>query len=224
MSGQAQSITAPRGRRGRFITLEGVDGAGKSTHVQWLADRISEHGIAVVTTREPGGTALGETLRGLLLHQSMDVSTEALLMFAARNEHLEQLIKPALSAGTWVICDRFTDASYAYQGGGRQLGDQRIEILESWVHADLQPDRTFLFDVPLSVAQERLHGGRELDRFEQEKMEFFERTRNTYHMRAKHDPSRFCIIDATQAISDTRATLLSQLNMVITDSLSPGPS
>lgn len=212
MSAQAMSTAT---RRGLFITLEGVDGAGKSTHVQWLADRISEQGISVITTREPGGTELGETLRELLLYKNMDVATELLLMFAARNEHLQALIKPALNAGTWVICDRFTDASYAYQGGGRQLGEQRIAVLEKWVHDDLQPDRTFLFDVPLSVAYERIHGGRDPDRFEQEQTEFFERTRAAYLMRANDDPDRFCIIDTTRAISDTRTALMTELNCLV---------
>lgn len=215
MSVQTQKKPLIPARDARFITLEGVDGAGKSTHVQWLADRIAERGISVVTTREPGGTELGERLRELLLHVDMHLATETLLMFAARNEHLEKLIKPALLAGTWVVCDRFTDATYAYQGGGRQLGVERVQVLESWVHDGLQPDCTFLFDVPLSVAHERLHSGRELDRFEQEQAEFFERTRSTYLQRAENDPDRFCIVDATGAISDTRATLHVQLNALI---------
>lgn len=201
--------------RGLFITLEGVDGAGKSTHVQWLADHIAEHGIPVITTREPGGTGLGEELRSLLLHKNMHVATEALLMFAARNEHLEALIKPALASGSWVVCDRFTDASYAYQGGGRELGEARIAVLETWVHDALQPDRTFLFDVPLDVAQERIHGGRQRDRFEQEEIEFFERTRAAYLNRAAKDADRFCIIDSSGALADTRATLLNELNTLI---------
>lgn len=202
-------------RRGLFITLEGVDGAGKSTHVQWLADQVSKQGIPVIATREPGGTELGEQLRELLLHKNMHVATEVMLMFAARNEHLEVLIKPALAAGTWVICDRFTDATYAYQGGGRQLGEQRIAALERWVHEGMQPDRTFLFDVPLAIAHERIHGGRDLDRFEQEQSEFFERTRAAYLARASNDPDRFCIIDSTRAISDTRTTLLTELKRLI---------
>lgn len=207
--------------RGVFITLEGVDGAGKSTHVQWLADRIAEQGISVITTREPGGTELGEDLRSLLLHKNMHIGTEALLMFASRNEHLESLIKPALSCGTWVVCDRFTDATYAYQGGGRKLGEARIAALEAWVHGSLQPDRTFLFDVPLAVAQERVHGGRERDRFEQEEIEFFERTRAAYLSRAKADANRFCIIDSSGAVTDTRARLQSELNDLIRRHASP---
>lgn len=215
MSVQAHTGDTAAKQRGLFITLEGVDGAGKSTHVQWLADRIAEQGIPVITTREPGGTDLGEALRTLLLHQDMHLATEALLMFAARNEHLESLIRPALAQGTWVVCDRFTDATYAYQGGGRQLGTSRIAALETWVHPDLQPDRTFLFDVPLAVSQERIHGGREPDRFEQEKTEFFERTRAAYLHRAASDPDRFYIIDSTRPVSATRATLQAQLDGLI---------
>ena len=215
MSAPSTAARSATRRRGLFITLEGVDGAGKSTHVQWLADRIKEHGISVITTREPGGTKLGEHLRELLLHKNMHVATEALLMFASRNEHLEHLIKPALDAGTWVVCDRFTDASYAYQGGGRQLGEKRIAALESWVHAALQPDRTFLFDVPLAIAYDRIHGGRDPDRFEQEQTDFFERTRAAYLARASSDPDRFCVIDTTGAVADTRSTLLAELNRLI---------
>jgi len=221
MSSLAQSDKpASTQQPGLFITFEGVDGAGKSTHVQWFADRLAERGVPVITTREPGGTGLGEQLRDMLLHQDMHVATEALLMFAARNEHLEVLIKPALQSGTWVVCDRFTDASYAYQGGGRQLGESRIAILEKWVHETVQPDRTFLFDVPLQVAWERVHGGREPDRFEQEKTAFFKRTRAAYLKRAADEPERFCVIDATGPIADTRATLLAQLDHLIDASAS----
>lgn len=202
-------------RRGLFITLEGVDGAGKSTHVQWLADHIAERGLPVMTTREPGGTELGEKLRELLLHDNMHVGTEALLVFASRNEHLETRIKPALNAGTWVVCDRFTDASYAYQGGGRQLGDQRIAILEQWVHGGLQPDCTFLFDVPLHIAWERIHGGRDPDRFEQEQSAFFERTRKVYLQRAAREPERFRVIDTSGLVDDTRATLIGHLDCLV---------
>lgn len=201
--------------RGCFITLEGVDGAGKSTHVQWLAEQIMARGIPVVSTREPGGTALGERLRQMLLHDDMDLATETLLMFAARNEHLSSVIKPALAAGNWVICDRFTDASYAYQGAGRRLGADRVRTLETWVHPDLQPDCTILFDVPLSVARERLNRGRELDRFEHEQTDFFERTRAAYLERASQHPQRFCVIDSTREIPATRATLLTQLDQLV---------
>lgn len=215
MTSEQTHTADPTPSRGMFITLEGVDGAGKSTHVQWVAEYIAGQGIQVITTREPGGTALGEKLRALLLHDDMDVATEALLMFASRNEHLEALIKPALTDGTWVVCDRFTDASYAYQGGGRQLGESRIAALETWVHGSLQPDRTFLFDVPLSVAQERIHGGRQADRFEEQETAFFERTRAAYLARATGDPDRFCLIDSSGPMTATRASLQAALNQLI---------
>lgn len=224
MASQAQANQPANGeQRGLFITLEGVDGAGKSTHVQWLAERIAEYGVPVLTTREPGGTPLGEQLRELLLHHDMHIGTEALLVFAARNEHLQTRITPALEAGTWVVCDRFTDASYAYQGGGRQLGEQRIAVLEEWVRPHVQPDFTFLFDVPLEVAWQRVHGGRNPDRFEQEEGAFFERTRKAYLERARQHPERFCIIDATRPIADTRATLLEQLAR-LTGEIPSGPA
>ena len=138
--------------RGRFITLEGIDGAGKSTHAAWLAGVIAAAGRRVAATREPGGTPLGERLRELLLHEPMTHDTEALLMFAARREHVEQVIRPALARGDWVVCDRFTDSTYAYQGGGRSVPLERIEMLEDWMQAGLQPDRTYLFDLPADMA------------------------------------------------------------------------
>ncbi|MBX9694985.1 MAG: dTMP kinase, partial [Cyanobacteria bacterium] len=162
--------------RGKFITLEGIDGAGKSTHLARLVELLGERGKTVVQTREPGGTPLGEKLRELLLSEPMHLETEALLMFAARREHLAQVIVPALERGDWVVCDRFTDASFAYQGGGRGLAVAKLETLEAWVQEGLNPDLTLLFDVPTDVALGRVKGmGRELDRFEQEKGEFFER-------------------------------------------------
>src|SRR6476620_10555870 len=146
--------------RGKFITFEGIDGAGKTTHLAWfrerLQDKLGPGGTAVVATREPGGTSLGEALRELLLHETMHLETEALLMFAARREHLAQVIEPALANGTWVISDRFTDATFAYQGGGRGLALDKLALLEKWVHPDRQPDLTLLFDVPLEVARQRL--------------------------------------------------------------------
>ena len=153
--------------RGKFITLEGVDGAGKSTHLDWIAARLEAAGKKVLLTREPGGTPLGEELRKLLLTQAMHLETETLLMFAARREHLEQLILPALAAGTWVLSDRFTDATFAYQGGGRGLELRRIETLESWVHQDLQPDLTLIFDLSVEEAKRRrLAATPDPDRFE----------------------------------------------------------
>lgn len=203
-------------QRGLFLTLEGVDGAGKSTHVQWLLDQLTERGIQVVCTREPGGTELGEKLRALLLHQAMSLECETLLMFAARAEHLQAVIEPALQAGQWVVCDRFTDATFAYQGGGRELGVERIAALEHWVHPELQPDCTWLFDVPLAVARERLDRTREQDRFEQEADAFFERTRAVYLARAQREPARIQRIDATQTIAQIRQHLSQQLDQLAT--------
>jgi len=201
--------------RGRFITLEGVDGAGKSTHAAWLADQLRAAGREVLSTREPGGTPLGEALRELLLHHPMRLETETLLMFAARSEHLATVIEPALAAGTWVVCDRFTDATYAYQGGGRELGGARIAVLEQWVHPHLQPDRTWLFDVPLEVARGRLAGARQPDRFEREADAFFERTRAAYHARARQCPQRVRIVDSTRPVEAVREQLRAELSALL---------
>jgi dTMP kinase len=192
---------------GKFITFEGIDGAGKSTHIGFVADLLRARGLHVVTTREPGGTALGEQLRELLLHQPMHLETEALLMFAARREHLAQVIEPALARGDWVISDRFTDASFAYQGGGRKLARGKLEALEQWVHPQRQPDLTLLFDVPLAVARERLNASRTPDKFEQEQVEFFAATRAEYLRRAAEFAHRFRVIDSTGPISDIRKQL-----------------
>lgn len=192
---------------GKFITFEGIDGAGKSTHLTFVADLLKAAGKTVIVTREPGGTPLGEKLRELLLHEKMHLETEALLMFAARREHLAQLIEPALARGDWVISDRFTDASFAYQGGGRKLPLTKLAALEQWVHPNRQPDLTLLFDVPLEVARARLDATRELDKFEQEKAEFFEATRQEYLRRAAEFPQRFRLIDSTQPISAVRQQL-----------------
>jgi dTMP kinase len=202
-------------QRGCFITLEGVDGAGKSTHIRWVVERLQQHGLKVVSTREPGGTALGELLRQLVLTEPMNLRTETLLMFAGRCEHIETVIKPALAAGSWVVCDRFTDATYAYQGGGRELGFESISRLEQWVHADLQPNRTWLFDVPLAVARERLARSRDLDRFEQEGDDFFERTRRAYHDRLLKFPDRFRIVDSTLPIETVRLGLTDQIDELV---------
>jgi len=191
----------------KFITLEGIDGAGKSTHLAFLANWLRAHGKTVITTREPGGTALGEKLRELLLHEKMHLETEALLMFAARCEHVAQVIDPALARGEWVISDRFTDASFAYQGGGRKLDLQKLAVLEQWVHPHLQPDLTLLFDVPLDVARSRLNASRTLDKFEQEQAEFFAATRAEYLHRAMQFPQRFRVIDATEPLEKVQQTL-----------------
>lgn len=202
-------------KRGLFLTFEGVDGAGKSTHVEWAVEQIKARGITVISTREPGGTAVGEKLRELLLHQPMGLECETLLMFAARAQHIQDVILPALHAGSWVVCDRFTDATFAYQGGGRQMGTERIAALEQWLHPDLQPDNTWLFDVPLDVARERLDRTRDKDRFEQEASAFFLRTREVYLDRAQKQPERFTVIDATQSIEDIRIKLTQQLNVLL---------
>lgn len=187
--------------RGRFITFEGIDGAGKSTHHGWMVEYLRARGHDVVSTREPGGTPLGEKLRGLLLSDSMDLETEAMLMFAARREHIVKLIEPALERGQWVVSDRFTDASFAYQGGGRGLAMTKLEQLETWVQGDLQPDMTFLFDLDVATASKRLQGtGQSADRFEQEKADFFERVRQAYLDRAREYPRRFHVIDASLGI------------------------
>ncbi|NUU03922.1 dTMP kinase [Herbaspirillum robiniae] len=192
---------------GKFITFEGIDGAGKSTHISFVAELLRERGLSVVTTREPGGTELGESLRNLLLHQKMHLETEALLMFASRREHLAQVIEPALARGDWVISDRFTDASFAYQGGGRKLSLDKLNALEAWVHPHLQPDLTLLFDVPLEVARARLDAERTPDKFEQEKADFFASTRNEYLRRAAEFPARFRVVDSTRPIPEIREEL-----------------
>lgn len=193
--------------KAKFITFEGVDGAGKSTHLAWFADALRERGQDVIVTREPGGTPLGEQLREILLNQPMSIGTEALLMFAARLEHIEQVIKPALRGGKWVISDRFSDASFAYQGGGRGLDWDKLSRLEQWVHADLQPDMTLFFDVPVEVARQRLANNATLDRFEQEQADFFERVRAGYHRRVEEHPSRYVVIDASQTIIEIKHKL-----------------
>lgn len=187
--------------RGRFITFEGIDGAGKSTHIAGVAELLRLHGYQVVSTREPGGTPLGEKLRELLLHEPMHLETEAMLMFAARREHLARVIEPALARGDWVVCDRFSDATYAYQGGGRGLDKAKFAVLEQWVHGHLQPDLTFLFDLPPGVAEQRISAqGRELDRFEQEKRDFHVRVRAAYLERAAAAPRRIAVINADQPL------------------------
>ena len=192
---------------GRFITFEGIDGAGKSTHIPWFAQRLRELGVDVVVTREPGGTPLAEKLRDLLLHEPMSVEAETLLMFAARREHLDGLIRPALARGAWVVCDRFTDSTFAYQGGGRGVPLRYIEALETWVHADLQPHRTYLFDLPAALAAQRRAAARDADRFEAEDLAFFERVRGGYLQRVREQPSRFVLVDSTQPISDVKKLL-----------------
>ncbi|MEK7810818.1 MAG: dTMP kinase [Pseudomonadota bacterium] len=193
--------------KAKFITFEGVDGAGKSTGLDWFADALLQRGIDLLVTREPGGTPLGEQLREILLNQPMHIETEAMLMFAARCEHVEKVIRPALQRGTWVISDRFSDASFAYQGGGRGVPLAKLEQLEQWVHGDLQPDLTLLFDIPIEVARQRLSNNASLDRFEQEKGEFFERVRQAYLARAAKSPRRISVIHAEKALHEVQQEL-----------------
>lgn len=193
--------------KGLFITLEGVDGAGKSSHLDWLADWFRARGRIVRMTREPGGTSVGEKLREIVLHEPMHAETEALIMFAARREHIEQVIRPALAAGQVVVSDRFTDASFAYQGGGRGLAETRLEVLEAWVHADLQPDLTLLFDLPTEIAARRLASSRAPDRFERELGDFHARVRAAYLRRAERHPERIRVIDGGQSLEAVRGQL-----------------
>lgn len=186
------------GQHGRFITLEGVDGAGKSTHLEWIAQRLRGAGREVLVTREPGGTPLAETLRQLVLNETMDALTETLLMFAARCDHVARVIRPALAAGTWVLCDRFTDATAAYQGAGKGVPLALIEQLAASTHHGLHPDRTLVFDCPFDVSQARLgRSGRVPDRFEREDRAFFERVREGYLQRVRTEPGRMRLIDAS---------------------------
>ena len=194
--------------RGKFITFEGVDGAGKSTHVEWFANELRSAGHSVVVTREPGGSPLGEKLRELVLHEPMDAVTETLLVFTARDDHLKKRILPALDAGTWVVCDRFTDATVAYQGGGKGVAPGLIEAMRKIVHPDLQPDCTLIFDCAFEVSQERMQrSGRALDRFEREGRAFFERVRAAYLAVAKADPGRVRVIDSTHSLDAIRTEL-----------------
>lgn len=190
--------------RPKFITLEGMDGAGKSTHIASIITALQVRGHEVVSTREPGGTALGERLRELLLHKNMHAETETLLMFAARREHIASVIAPALSRGAYVLSDRFTDATYAYQCGAKGVDTDKVQLLEKWVQGDLQPDVTLLFDVPVEVSIQRLANAREPDKFERENADFFTRIRNAYLQRAKENPARFRVIDANRPLDEVK--------------------
>lgn len=199
-------------RPGCFVSFEGIDGAGKSSQIEAAANWAAQAGWEVVRTREPGGTPLGEKLRELVLHERMHLETEALLMFAARRENLAELIEPALARGAFVLCDRFSDATYAYQHGGRGLEEAKFHALEKWVHPQLQPDLTFLFDVPPAVAALRLARGREqADKFEREQRNFFEKVRVAYLKRAAESGGRIAVIDASQPIDEVRLAVLGRL-------------
>jgi len=195
--------------RGKLITLEGIDGAGKSTHMAWLAAHLRENGRAVRETREPGGTALGERLREILLdaQNKMHAETETLMMFAARREHLQLVIEPSLARGEWVICDRFTDATFAYQGGGRGVDWERLRVLEAWAQRGLEPDLTLLFDLAPEIGRQRAQDARAADRFEQEQGDFYQRVRAAYLRRAAEAPSRIKVIDAARTIEQVRQHL-----------------
>jgi dTMP kinase len=203
--------------RGRFITFEGIDGAGKSTQLKWLAGFIRDRGIGVRVTREPGGTPLGEEVRELVLardHQ-LDPETETLLMFAARREHVERIVLPALTAGEWVLCDRFTDATYAYQSGGSGVTWEKIVRLEQWVHQELQPDLTLLLDVTPEVGRRRADEDRTADRFEREKQEYFLRVRDAYLRRARECPGRIRVIDAGESVAIVRKAVEDEVSKAL---------
>lgn len=197
---------------GRFITVEGIDGAGKSSHIEWLREYLTTLGHSVVVTREPGGTPLGEALRTILLNEPMSPETEMMLMFAARAEHLAAVIRPALDRGAWVISDRFSDATYAYQVGGRGVPERKFTALEAWVQEGLQPDRTILFDVFVATAQARLHDTRILDRFEREAADFHQRVRDAYHARAAQYPDRIRLVTSDVPMSQVREQILTAMS------------
>ena len=202
--------------RGKLITLEGIDGAGKSSHLAFLCERVRALGHEAVLTREPGGTPAGEHLRNFVLHHPMEPLAEALLMFAGRSVHVREVIEPALAAGTWVVCDRFSDSTYAYQCGGRGLDGAAVERLEALVHPGLQPDATFLFDLDPAIAYERQRAqSRTPDKFEREAADFFVRVREAYLARARRHPARFHVIDASGGLEEVRARLAERLAPVL---------
>ncbi|MSP87014.1 MAG: dTMP kinase [Methylotenera sp.] len=192
---------------GKFISLEGMDGAGKSTHIPNIIAMLQARGHEVIPTREPGGTALGERLREILLHENMHAETETLLMFAARREHIDRVIAPALARGAYVLSDRFTDATYAYQCGAKGVAAAKIQLLEQWVQADLQPDITLLFDMPVEVSIQRLATARSPDKFERENAAFFTRIRQAYLQRAIENPARFSVIDANRPLEEVKKSV-----------------
>lgn len=200
--------------RGRFITVEGGEGAGKSTNLDFIEQFLSANHIDVLRTREPGGTSLGETIRSILLDKNQTTiheDSELMLMFAARAQHLQEVILPALNTGKWVLCDRFTDASYAYQGGGRGIDMNRIKVLEKWVQGALRPDLTILLDLDVAIGLKRAGSRSEPDRFELEQHAFFQRVRQTYLDLANQDPQRYCIVDASVALADVQKQIRDEL-------------
>jgi dTMP kinase len=204
--------------RGRFITLEGVEGAGKSTNMDFICQFLADAGIEFVATREPGGTPLAEAIRSLLLNpraEKVAGMTELLLIFAARAQHLAEVIEPTLASGAWVVCDRFTDATYAYQGGGRQLGVEKVAVLEHLVQGELRPDLTLFLDLSVDEGMQRISDRGQLDRFEQEQRAFFETVRTTYHMNIARNPSRYKVIDASRALENVQADIISALKDLV---------
>ena len=201
--------------KGKFITFEGVDGAGKSTHIEEVISFLESQEITVKRTREPGGTKLGEKLRDILLHDEMDPETETLLMFAARRQHIAEVIKPALDEGIFVLSDRFTDAAYAYQYGGKHVAYSKIETLETWVHPDLKADLTLLFDLPVEVSIDRLKKNRTPDKFEKESEAFFNRLRNVYLDLARQHPNRYRIINANQPIESVSHDVIEAIKSIL---------
>lgn len=202
--------------RAQFLTFEGIDGAGKSSHIAFVADYLRAQHCNVITTREPGGTALGETIRDIVLNQAMHPETEALMVFAARREHLAQVIAPALANNTWVVCDRFTDSTYAYQCGGRMLNTSTVALLEQFLLGTPHPDSTFLFDTPVATARERLEKNTSNpDKFEREQAEFFTRVRDAYLARAQQFPARIKVIDSARSIEVIRADLVQHLDRML---------
>lgn len=210
-------MTAVENERGRFITVEGGEGVGKSTNLVFIAEYLAARGIELVQTREPGGTPLGEQIRGLLLDAGSSIAApaELLLIFAARAQHLNDVVLPALQRGQWVLCDRFTDASYAYQGGGRQMDTRYIAELEQLVQGDVRPDATLLLDMPVAEGMARASARGELDRFELEQQAFFERVRSAYLARAQQFPLQFHVVDASLALPDVQAHIAQHLDKVL---------
>lgn len=216
----AQMKAASRmSEHGRFITFEGIEGAGKTSQIAPLADWLRARGLTVVTTREPGGSPVAERIRGVLLDPAstgMSACAELLLVFAARAEHLERVIVPALAAGRWVLCDRFTDATYAYQGGGRGIDPARIALLEDLIQGDLRPDLTFVFDLPPQLGLERARKRGVADRFEAERLGFFEAARAVYLGRAEANPGRYRVLDATRPLNEVTASVAGALGELLT--------
>lgn len=200
---------------GKFITLEGVDGAGKTSHIEFIKEYLTNLKLDFIMTREPGGTELGERLREILLHDEMTPKTETILMFAARNEHIEKVIRPGLTSGAIVISDRFTDASYAYQSGGKGVEDEEIDVLKDLVQKNLQPDLTFLFDLPVEVSIKRLKKTRKLDKFEKEEKDFHENVRTKYLMLAKNNPKRFSVLNSEKSIDEIQSQIKIKLDELL---------